>query len=101
MRDEDNLRARLQRVLHAKSLDAIQLTTVHKAKGLQSKVVMLICAEQLPSQFPDRDEQAERALLYAALTRPEDLLIVLYTHDTPYVSELLRNIARAREEEHA
>ncbi len=101
VRDEDGLRARLQHVLHAKSLDAIQLTTVHKAKGLQAKVVMLICAEQLPSQFPERDEQAERALFYVALTRPEDLLIVLYTYDTPYVSELLRNIARARGEEHA
>jgi len=37
-----------------------------------------------------------RALMYVALTRPTDRLFVLWSHDTPFVKELIRNLEGAR-----
>jgi hypothetical protein len=96
--DEKGLRDDLKQALETRALKNVHVGTIHSAKGLQSKVVILACADQLPSHFPTSSEDAERALLYVALTRGEELLIVLYAHDTPYIKELLRNIATERGE---
>jgi hypothetical protein len=96
--DEKGLRDNLKHALEACALKNAQIGTIHSAKGLQSKVVILACADQLPSHFADSNDDAERALLYVALTRAEELLIVLYAHDTPYMKELLHNIDTARGE---
>ncbi len=55
-------------------------------------VVILICADMLPSDFADRDPAAQRAQFYVALTRAEELLIVLSSGDTRFLKELDRNI---------
>lgn len=96
--DEKDLRDGLKHALEAQALKNVQIGTIHSAKGLQSKAVILACADQLPSHFADSNDDAERALLYVALTRAEELLIVLYAHDTPYMKELLHNIDAARGE---
>lgn len=59
-----------QRVLEP----GIKLQTIHSAKGLQYRAVVLIFADQLGAG--DFDPQEERRLLYVALTRPEDILAV-------------------------
>ena len=55
-----------QRVLEP----GIKVQTIHSAKGLQYKAVVLLFAEQLG------DLETDRRLLYVALTRPEEILAV-------------------------
>jgi hypothetical protein len=59
-----------QRVLEP----GIKLQTIHSAKGLQYRAVVLMFADQLGAGA--LDQQEERRLLYVALTRPEDVLAV-------------------------
>jgi hypothetical protein len=67
----------------------VTVSTIHGARGLQAKAVILVAAEDL--QGDDG-----RALMYVALTRPTDQLFVLWSHDTPFVKELIRNLEAAR-----
>lgn len=60
-----------QRVLEP----GIKIQTIHSAKGLQYRAVILMFADQLGAGEND-DLREERRLLYVALTRPEDLLVV-------------------------
>jgi hypothetical protein len=63
--------------------------------GRRRRFCFVAGADQLPSHFPDRDDASERALFYVALTRPEELLIVFYGHDTPFLRELEHNLKSA------
>jgi hypothetical protein len=69
----------------------IKVQTIHSAKGLQYRAVVLIHADQLGAR-PDEVERDGR-LLYVALTRPEELLAVTFTHraDAP-ANELLARL---------
>jgi len=74
----------------------IKLQTIHSAKGLQYRAVILIFADQLGTQ--DLDPQEERRLLYVALTRPEDFLAVTCSvgdgeSPSPLLGELLESAA--------
>jgi hypothetical protein len=60
-----------QRVLEP----GLKLQTIHSAKGLQHKAVVLIMADQLGAT----DVEKDRRLLYVALTRPEEALAVTCT----------------------
>lgn len=91
-RNQHGLLDELHSVFSKAGLGDIAITTIHASKGLQAKVVILVCADMLPSDFADRDPAAERAQFYVALTRAEELLIVLSSGDTPFLKELDRNI---------
>lgn len=65
------------------------VSTIHGARGLQARSVILVGADEL--QDPE-----ERPLMYVALTRPTDRLSILWSHDTPIVKELIQNVDRAR-----
>ena len=67
----------------------VTVGTIHGARGLQAKAVILVAAD-------DPQGNDERALMYVALTRPTDHLFALWSHDTPFVKELLRNLDSAR-----
>jgi len=67
----------------------VSMATIHDARGLQRRVVILIGADDLGAV-------RDRSLLYVALTRPEDLLIVLHSHDSPLVREMARNLEAAQ-----
>lgn len=57
----------------------IKLQTIHSAKGLQYKAVVLVCADQLGASRANGTRarlDREQRLLYVALTRPEDYLVV-------------------------
>jgi len=62
--------------------EAIKLTTVHQAKGLEYDVVFLIGAAD--NQFPTRrsiesgDVEEERRLFYVAVTRAKNELYISY-----------------------
>ncbi len=66
-----------------------KLLTIHSAKGLQFRVVIVVCCNDMPAKFPDTDLATERSFLYVALTRAEELLILTHTGTSEFVRELL------------
>lgn len=57
--------------------NAVMLSTVHKAKGLEADNVFIICPEILPMISPgqlDWERQQENNLRYVAITRPKKCL---------------------------
>ncbi len=71
LNDKDDPKART-RVLEP----GVKVQTIHAAKGLQYRAVILLWADDLPYLPPgcQQDEQAERRLFYVGLTRAEDFL---------------------------
>ncbi len=66
-----------------------KLLTIHSAKGLQFRVVIIICCNDMPARFSDTTMVAERSTSYVALTRAEELLILTHTGSSEFVRELL------------
>ena len=61
--------------------DAINIMTMHKAKGLTAEAVIVVAAEDevLPGKQTDSDQQGdERRLLYVSLTRGKQHLFITY-----------------------
>jgi hypothetical protein len=46
------------------------------------------------SPFKSRDDGIDRGLLYIAMTRAEDMLVILHSGSSSYVEELYRSITR-------
>lgn len=63
-----------------KNNDAVQLMTIHTAKGTEFKNVFVIGAHEgsLPSSRPDADIAEEKRLMYVAVTRAEERLYISY-----------------------
>lgn len=68
--------------------EAVKIISIHSARGLQFRVVVLLWADQL--QGGSGNDEIERGLLYIALTRAEDMLVILHSGSSPYVEELYR-----------
>jgi len=73
---------------HMKDEDIVTLTTVHSAKGTEAPVCYLIRVE--PGMYPhkrsmgsDAEQEEERRILYVAMTRAQDELIITRTYN-PY-----------------
>jgi hypothetical protein len=66
----------------------VKIQTIHSAKGLQYKAVILLWAGQMPSTKANDDLQTERRLMFVGLTRAEEYLTVLYSTRATYVEEL-------------
>jgi superfamily I DNA/RNA helicase len=63
---------------------------MHSARGLQFRIVLLLWADLLPSPFKSRGDGIDRGLLYVAMTRAEDMLVILHSGNSSYVEELYR-----------
>jgi superfamily I DNA/RNA helicase len=50
----------------------------------------MLWADLLPSPFSSREEHIDRGLLYVAMTRAEDMLVILHSGSSAYVEELYR-----------
>ena len=75
---------------NARPVDPPRLTARPMAPwNRQRRIVILLSADDL-------DSREHRNLAYVALTRPEELLVVLYSHDTPIIREMLTNIEAAQ-----
>lgn len=61
----------------------IRIMTLHSAKGLEADVIVVAGAAE--EMIPGREDRAEqRRLLYVAVTRARDELIVSWPHEAPY-----------------
>jgi superfamily I DNA/RNA helicase len=69
---------------------SIKVQTVYSAKGLQYRVVIVLWADQFkPRKDEDRDH--EERLLYVALTRASDVLVVLYSDTNEFVEKMVKS----------
>ncbi len=71
---------------------AIKVQTIHSAKGLQYRAVVLLWAGDLPARLPEPEATAaERRLFYVGLTRAEDYLAICHSNlAAPFVAEAKR-----------
>jgi AAA domain/UvrD-like helicase C-terminal domain/Nuclease-related domain len=67
----------------------VKLQSIHSAKGLQYKAVIVLWTDLLPNGTWDETEDEQRMLLYVALSRAEDYLIVSYSGQSPFVTTLI------------
>jgi hypothetical protein len=74
--------------------DAVKILPMPGARGLQFRIVVLLWTHLLPSTFNDRDDGIERALLYVAMTRAENMLAILHSGSSPYVDEIYRALGK-------
>jgi hypothetical protein len=72
--------------------DAVKILSMHAARGLQFRIVLPLWADLLGSRS-DNDER-DRALFYVAMTRAEDMLVVLHSGKSSYVDELYRALGK-------
>lgn len=62
----------------------VRLSTIHSAKGLDAAHVLLFGAHELE----DRGDEEARRLLYIAMTRAREELILSYHRDSQLMEEL-------------
>lgn len=67
---------------------AMKIQTIHSAKGLQYKAVVMLWADLLPKSLGNSTEEEDRKLFYVALTRPEDYLVITASGSSKFVSEI-------------
>ncbi len=69
---------------------SLKVQTIYSAKGLQYRVVIVIWADQFQSsKASDRDH--EERLLYVALTRASDILIVSYSESNEFIERMVKS----------
>jgi hypothetical protein len=57
----------------------IKVQTIHSAKGLEYRAVIIIWADMLPRTFHGHTESEERRVMYVAMTRARDFLAITYS----------------------
>lgn len=72
--------------------EAVRIMPIHSSRGLQFRIVLVLWADLLPSRFKTSNDSIDRGLLYVAMTRAEDMLVVLHSGDSAYIEELYRAI---------
>ena len=67
----DELVNKIKTIFNEANNEAICLTTIHKAKGLESDNVFILCPSLMPSRFAKQDWEikSEKNLEYVAITR--------------------------------
>jgi hypothetical protein len=73
--------------------NAVKILSMHSARGLQFRIVVLLWIDLLPWQL-DGDASIDRSLLYVATTRAEDLLVILHSARSPFVDEFYHALGR-------
>lgn len=63
--------------------DGVRILTIKSARGLQFRIVVLLWSDLLPYEQLD-----QRSELFVAMTRAEDVLVVLHSGHSAYIDEL-------------
>jgi hypothetical protein len=74
--------------------EAVKILSMHSARGLQFRIVLLLWIDLLGSRSDSGDDEIERGLLYIATTRAEDMLVILHSGRSSYLDELYRVLGR-------
>ena len=70
--------------------DAVRLVTMHSSKGLEFPLVLIAGLDRLPAR--DEDEASAARLLYVAMTRATEELVLLHHADTVFSQRLRQSI---------
>lgn len=73
----------------------VKIQTMHSSKGLQYKIVFIMWADQMPPSFPDTDINIEKKLMYVALTRAEDLVVITSSGESKFV-QMVKNFPKVQ-----
>lgn len=83
--------------------DTVKIISVHSSKGLEFPFVAIPYLGSLPE--PQKDESEETRLLYVAMTRAIDQLLLLYHEESIFtnylrasINDVQRQLAEARAE---
>ncbi len=68
--------------------DAVDIRTIHSAKGLQWRAVVLLWADLLPMSSKPERVRLDRGLFYVGTTRAEDVLVLTYSKGSPFTVEI-------------
>ncbi|MEZ5330261.1 MAG: NERD domain-containing protein/DEAD/DEAH box helicase [Verrucomicrobiales bacterium] len=69
--------------------EAVNLQTIHSAKGLQYRAVIVLWADKLPHFSNQREELlGQRRLLYVAMTRAVSLLAITASRRSAFIDEI-------------
>lgn len=73
---KDELIQKIESVFSDRKTNGIMLSTIHKAKGLESNNVYILCHSIMPSKYARQDweKEQERNLQYVAYTRSKAIL---------------------------
>ena len=66
----------------------IKVQTIHSAKGLQYKIVIVLWGGLLPAYFGQHTLAKSKKLMYVALTRAEDFLLVSYSGKSQFIEQM-------------
>lgn len=69
----------------------VKVQTIHSAKGIQYRAVIILWTGLLPTNFQNSDEEQDRRLLYVALTRAEDFLLISNHKNSKFVNQILES----------
>lgn len=68
---------------------SVKVQTIHSAKGLQYRAVILLWADKLPHHRKSHEESlGERRLLYVAMTRAVSLLAITASRRSEFIDEI-------------
>ena len=76
--------------------EAVKVLPIHSARCLQFPIVVLLWVDMLPSKFKGRGNDVDRGLVYVAMTRAEEMLVILHSGSSPYVEEIYRALGMAQ-----
>jgi superfamily I DNA/RNA helicase len=74
--------------------ESVKLMTMHSSKGLEFPVVFLPCLHAMPTASADVADEAK--LLYVAMTRAMERLVLTHHADSLFVRRLTESVTRVR-----
>jgi hypothetical protein len=79
--------------------EGIVVQTIHSAKGLQYKVVIVMWSDLLPRSFGAEDVVLDMGLFYVALTRAEDILVITHSKESEFTRQFKNALNDAKRKE--
>ena len=70
--------------------DSVKIVSMHSSKGLEFPLVIIPGLGEMPA--PDGDEAAEARLLYVAMTRATERLLLIHQHDSVFSKRIRDSI---------